>query len=388
MKKIIIAISFLILLSLALFGVQVNAQVSSPSPFYEYSPLTPRVGDTVTFNASRFIDYWKETTITRLVWDFADGTSTQTGTVITHTFTKSGSYWVGLTAYDSRGPGQTSALEVRVTEQTPITIYQALSTDEVYIGQNVLITGNLTYNGRGVPNETVSFYTKVYLDEAPWVPIGTAKTQSDGTYSYEWATVKSSGYQVKAEWPGNTTYPQTSVTNNLYVIPYGDFITGFHSNSTITGLSYNMTTRQLTFTAEGPDGSGGYVNVMLEKNSAFNPQTVTVLLDNNPLQFTVDSTEANWILSFTYTHSTHRILVDFTGAVDGQIPTPNVPIETTILIVAAGLAAVAALLGLQVYLDNRRNRNRAAVTHTCEFLKLFLSRNTLFFRRVNSHISD
>lgn len=321
MHKLVIAIVLLVLLSLTLFVVQVNAQMSLLSPFYEYSPLTPRVGDVVTFDASRFIDYWTETTITQLVWDFADGTPSQSGTVITHTFTKPGSYWVGLTAYDSRGPGQTSALEVRVTEQTPVTIYEALSTDTIFIGQNVLITGNLTCNGQGVPNEIVSFYTKVYLDEAPWVPIGTAKTQSDGTYSYEWTTMKPSGYQVKAEWTGNTTYPQTSVTNNLYVIPYGDFITGFDSNSTITSLSYNMTTRQLTFNAQGPDGSSGYVNVMLEKNSAFNPQTVTVLFDNKPLQYTVDSTETDWILSFTYHHSTHRIMVDFTGAGDGQILT-------------------------------------------------------------------
>jgi hypothetical protein len=163
---------------------------------------------------------------------------------------------------------------------------------------------------------------------------------------------------VKAEWTGNTTYPQTSVTNNLYVIPYGDFITGFDSNSTITGLSYNMTTRQLTFNAEGPDGSSGYVNVTLEKNSAFHPQTVTVLLDNKPLQYTVDATETNWILSFAYHHSTHRIMVDFTGVGDGQIPTSTeagvtgpplsepfpLPIVIAVTVFAVGILGISVLI--------------------------------------------
>jgi hypothetical protein len=286
---------------------------------------------------------------------------------------------------DASGLGQTSAYEVKVTEQTPVTIYESLSSDNVYIGQPVVISGNLTCNGRGVPWETVFFYTKVYLDEAPWVPIGSTITGADGSYTYAWATLKPSGYQVKAAWAGNATYPETSLTLNLYVVSYGDFIRGFESNSTITGLSYNMTTRVLRFTAEGASGTGGYVNLTLAKDSLFDPEHIVVLLDNQPIPYTVDSTVAEWVLFFAYYHSTHTVLVDFTGASDNQnnigepegtidSPTPtstsaspsstinlddsnpsHVPITLTLLALSGGIILVIALIGLLFIF--RKNRH-------------------------------
>lgn len=374
----------LVLLSLLAYPLQVSAQTRLPSPFYEYSPLTPRVGDSVAFNATRFVNYWKESTdapVPSLAWDFGDGTPTQIGIVLTHTFTSPGAYWVSIS--DASGLGQTSAYEIKVTEQTPITIYESLSSDNVYIGQPVVISGNLTYNGIGVPRETVFFYTKVYLDEAPWVPIGSTTTGPDGSYTYAWATLKPSGYQVKATWLGNSTYPETSLTINLYVVSYGDFIRGFESNSTITGLSYNMTTCVVRFTAEGESGTGGYVNITLTKDSLFNPEKILVLLDNKPLPYTVDSTIAEWFLFFTYHHSTHNVIVDFTGASTDQTdisepegtrepPTPpstsaspsnsinlddrnppHIPLVNTLMYLSVGIASATGFIGLLVILRKR-----------------------------------
>jgi PKD repeat protein len=368
MTKSAEVLAALILLGLFAYPLQVSAQMNPPSPFYEYTPLTPRVGDTITFNATRFVNYWKESTndpVPSLAWDFGDGTPSQTGVVLTHTFTSPGSYWVSIA--DASGLGQTSALEVKVGEQTPVIIYEDLSTDVVYIGQGVIISGNLTYNGKGVGGETVSFSTKVYLDEAPWIPIGTTQTQSDGSYSFTWETMHSSGYQVKAEWAGNATYPKTSLTRNLYVISYGDFITGFQSNSTITGLNYNSTTRLLSFTAEGPSGTSGCVNVTLKKDPSFNPQNLNVLLDGQPIPYTAESTEQAWTLYFTYNHSIHDILVDFTGAPAGyRTPDaspsaeidqpPSFPVAT---VTAAVLVAVAAGMFAGLFVFSKKRRREA-----------------------------
>jgi hypothetical protein len=366
MTKPVAALALLALICLFTYPLHVHAQTHLPSPFYEYSPLTPRAGDTVTFNATRFVAYWKECTsepVPSIAWDFGDGTATQTGVVLTHTFSSPGSYWVSI--WDASGLGQTSALEIKVQQQTPISIYESLSTDAVYIGQHVIINGNLTYNGQGVAGETVHFSTKVYLDEAPWNPIGYAQTQSDGSYSFAWATMTTSGYQVRAEWAGNATYPKTSQTLNLYVIPYGDFITGFQSNSTITGLSYNMTTRLLRFTVEGPSGTSGYVNVTIEKDPSFDPQNIIVLLDDQPIQYVIESTDQAWMLLFTYTHSVHRVLVDFIGSYDynaSSVP-PTIEVNTSptsvigIIAVSAAIATVV-LLGLIVY--SRKNRFKKA----------------------------
>ena len=130
-------------------------------------------------------------------------------------------------------------------------------------------------------------------------------------------------------------------------------------------MNFNMSTRMLSFTAEGPSGTSGYVNVTLEKDPAFNPQNMIVLLDGQPIQFTVESTDQSWTLYFTYTHSIHNILVDFTGASvgHGTINTPTPPAErnapsfpliTTLVTVSAALAA-AVLVGLFVYLKKRRH---------------------------------
>jgi hypothetical protein len=114
------------------------------------------------------------------------------------------------------------------------------------------------------------------------------------------------GYQVRARWEGNATYPETSLSRILYVNSYGDLITGVSSNSTITEMNFNMTTRLLSFTAEGPSGTSGYVNVTLENDPAFNPQNIVVQLDDQPIQYTIESTDQSWNLYFTYTqHPQH-----------------------------------------------------------------------------------
>lgn len=370
MKKAAISLTTLALLSLIIYPIEVAAQITHPSPSYEYSPLTPRVGDIVTFDASDFIRYWTESTIVSLVWDFADGT-TQTGTVVKHSFAQPGTYWVDLSATDNRGLTASTAHLVTVREQTPITVYVSLS-NRVYVGQETIISGNLTYDGKGVPDAIISLSTKTYSDDAEWITIGTAKTNEDGIYSFSWAPQHASGYQVKAAWDGNSTYPETSLNRNIYVVSFGDLITGFSSNSTVTEMNFNMTTRLLSFTAEGPSGTSGYVNVTLEKDPSFNPQTIIVLLDGQPIQFTIESTDQSWTLYFTYKHSIHNILVDFTGATigHGTINTPTPPAErnspkpflpaTTLVAVSAALLAVI-LVSVLIYLKKRSTMSKSKV---------------------------
>jgi hypothetical protein len=119
-----------------------------------------------------------------------------------------------------------------------------------------------------------------------------------------------------------------------------------------------MTTRLLRFTVEGSSGTSGYVNVTLEKDPSFDPQNLAVLLDDQPIQHIIESTDRAWILYFTYTHSIHTILVDFIGASDYSAP-PNVsptsdvnvsPAFPLIAIVAVSAVIVAVLfVGLIVY---------------------------------------
>ena len=162
MTKPLVGLAVLVLLCLTVYPLGVSAQIRVPNPSFEFSPLSPRVGDTVTFDASSFMERWTESTIVSLVWDFGDGT-TAAETVVNHRFANPGEYWVGLTATDDRGMSPMTQRLVTVTEQTPVTVYVSLSAERIYIGQELTISGNLTYEGRGVSDAEIYFSTKIFL---------------------------------------------------------------------------------------------------------------------------------------------------------------------------------------------------------------------------------
>ncbi|HEX9862441.1 MAG TPA: PKD domain-containing protein [Candidatus Bathyarchaeia archaeon] len=362
MKKAVLPLGLIILISVVANAcVITKAQITYPSPSWDYSPITPRVGGIVTFDALDFEMTWNESgesTIVSLIWDFGDGASA-TGALVTHTFTSPGTYLAGVTATDNRGYGGTSQFEIEVREQTPITVYLSLSSDAVYTGQEVTLSGNLTYNGAGVPDAWVFLSSKTYIEGAAWNDIATVKTDEHGMYSAVWKPIFWY-YQVRALWQGNSTYPETSVSKILIVRGFGNLITEFSSNSTITGLNFNSTTRILRFSAEGPSGTNGYVNVTLEKDPSFDPQGISVLFDGHPIECGVDSTNQSWILFFAYSHSIHNVIVNF-NADEILTPTsspPPFPQETTCgIIVAVSVAVIAA--GLLVYFKKLR-RGRSA----------------------------
>jgi hypothetical protein len=335
MKKNALAVFFAVLFLLALIiNPPVNAQITYPSPYWEYSPITPRVGDPVTFDASDFEKTWNEngeSTIVSLVWHFGDGTSA-TGALVTHTFTSPGTYLAGVTATDNRGYGGTSEFEIQVIEQTPITVYLSLSSGSIYTGQEVTINGNLTYNEIGVPDALIFLSSKTYVEGATWNDIASVKTDDYGKYSAVWKPTYGY-YQVRATWAGNSTYPETSISVILIVKGFGNLITEFSSNSTITGLNFNSTTRVLSFSAEGPSGTNGYVSITLEKEPSFDPQGINVFLDGQPIGYDIDSTDQSWILYFTYTHSIHNIVVNFNGDEIQEFPSWIIlPLLITVLI--------------------------------------------------------
>jgi hypothetical protein len=347
MKKKASAVFFAALFLLALIVPIANAQITYPSPSWDYSPITPRVGDVVTFDASDFVKRWNEngeSTIIALEWNFGDSKSA-TGAFVTHTFTSPGTYLAGVTATDNRGYGGTTQYEITVSNKTPITISLSLSDERIYTGQEVTFTGNLTFNGEAVPDSIVLISSKTYIEGDQWKQIATARTDARGEYSAVWKPTFGY-YQVKATWQGNSTYPETSLSVILMVQGFGNLITDFSSNSTVRGLYFNSTTRVLSFSAEGPSGTSGYVSIILEKDPSFDSQAISVLLDGNPIEYTVDSTDQSWILSFTYTHSIHNIIVNLNGdkITESTSPPWTIPQETTYEIVVAVLVVVIVCL--------------------------------------------
>jgi peptidoglycan/xylan/chitin deacetylase (PgdA/CDA1 family) len=81
------------------------------------------------------------------------------------------------------------------------------------------------------------------------------------------------------------------------------------SNSTVSDLSFNSTSLKLSFTVSGPSGTTGLTNVTIAKTFVANVTNLKVFLDRNPLQYTTTETGDSWVVSFTYTHSTHYIML-------------------------------------------------------------------------------
>jgi hypothetical protein len=57
----------------------------------------------------------------------------------------------------------------------------------------------------------------------------------------------------------------------------------------------------------GPSGTTGYVKATIAKNITTNGEDTKVYLDGNQLNYSVISTDDSWMITFSYSHSTHRI---------------------------------------------------------------------------------
>jgi hypothetical protein len=90
------------------------------------------------------------------------------------------------------------------------------------------------------------------------------------------------------------------------------------SNSTVTSLAFNSTTSVLSFTVSGPSGTTGYVKVTIAKSLISNPENIKVYLDGNQLNYEVTSSADSWLLSFTYSHSTHQVSIDMAANTIGN----------------------------------------------------------------------
>src|SRR5262245_41146427 len=88
-------------------SIAVNpANATAPTAAFTFSPASPDMGQTVTFDASTTTDEGATCISCSFIWDFGDG-STGTGRITTHAYGAAGSYTVTLTAMDSVGTSST-----------------------------------------------------------------------------------------------------------------------------------------------------------------------------------------------------------------------------------------------------------------------------------------
>jgi len=116
------------------------------------------------------------------------------------------------------------------------------------------------------------------------------------------------------------------------------------SNSVITELVFNSTSKAITFTVNGTTGTTGYTNVTIAKTLIENATDIKIYLDGNEIERTVTSTEYTWLIHFTYTHSTHKVIIQLCSL--NINPPPGFSLKATAVAVIGTITALAATIFL------------------------------------------
>lgn len=127
------------------------------------------------------------------------------------------------------------------------------------------------------------------------------------------------------------------------------------SNSTVSAMSFNATSSEISFTVNGTSGTTGYVKATISKSIMPNSEGIKVYLDGNPINCTITSDGDSWVIIFTYSHSSHQVRIN-------QVTENNAVslLESEYIgYIAVGvIAALLALLGLLVWLAKSKGSNQ------------------------------
>ena len=157
---------------------------------------------------------------------------------------------------------------------------------------------------------------------------------------------------MKAEWTGNTTHLGTINSTTLNSLTYDDqYICAVESNSTVLELTFNSTTRKLSFTATGSDGTRGYAKVTVPKNLTPDNTSIKAYLDGSTIACSITPTIDSLLLTLSYMHSTHRVTINL-----GSMP-PSF-IETPLgRLTAYGIPLTLIIAAIIVYAVRRKHKN-------------------------------
>jgi len=168
----------------------------SPTAFFSFTPATPRVNDTVTFNASESYDV--DGNISTYAWDFGDGnTATETQPIANHRYTATGNYSVILTVTDNASLSNSTS-KIMAVEKLDSEISLLVSAPEITIKENLTISGKISPRVSGA-NVTIMYRPS----NDTWTLISIVKTDSNGEYNHTWMSNVSGTYEFNAYWTGN-----------------------------------------------------------------------------------------------------------------------------------------------------------------------------------------
>jgi len=315
--------------------------VKPPIANFTYLPANPKAGYPVLFNAS--LSTPNGGVIINYKWDFGDSNVTSTpSSIITHAYVMSGTYNVTLIVIDSEGVNASTwnSVTIGARIQTKISIYTHSSSR--YVGFKVDINGTLTDVEENEMSGATVVLSYTFPGTSEWVLLTSATTNPQGNYYFIWIPPVTGYFTLKTEWAGNETHSGANKNTTLNVIPYEDkYIFSVESNSTISALTFNSTSLELSFMATWPSSTTGFARATIAKTLVADITNLKVYLDGNPLEHSTSSTDDSWVIYFTYSHSTHRITIVLSSMVEGA-PTSFLPTHLLLLLIIVTLILITS----------------------------------------------
>ena len=170
--------------------------------------------------------------------------------------------------------------------------------------------------------------------------------------------VASSNYVfcIYASWAANMSASLYPENNDFSIV----------SNSTVSSLTYNSSSNEVSFNVSGSSGTIGYSEAFISKAIVPEVAEATITLDGKPQNFTTTSLSDSWVLHFVYLHSKHGVSIGLgenyipevpdgaDGSGKGETePFPIVPVAITI-------AVVAVVVSVGLFLARRKRHRKAA----------------------------
>jgi hypothetical protein len=250
--------------------------------------------------------------------------------------------------------GASSPFDVRfVRILYPVVLTLSLSSPTSLLGFKVSLDGTLKLNESGIENAPIILSYSV-TEGQTWNDITLATTSSDGSYSAVWIPSATGTYLIKGV-VGNATFSSPEMLRAFSVTSFGDqYVFSVSSNSTLSALAFNSTSRELSFTVSGPAGTRGFVDMAVAKNLVADIIGLKVYLDGSNIDYTTTSTSDSWHIHFTYPHSSHKVAVNLGVATSSEGETTGIDALIALLLIAILAVAVIAVVVL-----TRRRRQRA-----------------------------
>jgi len=227
-------------------------------------------------------------------------------------------------------------------------------------GPKVEISGKLLLSGNAIAEWPVLISYSVTGGET-WESLTLVHTRSDGGFVAVWYPDVTGNYLIKASTDATSTMNAASEIVNLALTPdKNQNVFTLNSNSTITQFAFNSTSNQLSFVASGDSGTTGYVEIYIPKTIINDISQLITYIDNQQVSFNSESQGDSWLITFSYSHSEHKITLVM-GDASQVTNTGNTQIVWyAIPIIAIAVVAVAVVLMLKrkakpnFYLDKEK----------------------------------